>query len=131
MKIELLDKRLAGKILIVLCSGLIVFHICNLFGFIPLNITWLGRVESSLSGLLFGLLSIFINSVVIACAVAMCGFVNSQRLRALVQPVLPFVFWWLVGNTIANLFAKSMIEVVVFTPILIVLTICFYRIRKA
>ena len=128
--INKLRPELAGKILIGISSALIVFHVLNLMGLIPLNITWLGHINSDPTMLIMGLLSIFINGVVFLCAMVKCNYVTSIFLRSCVERILPFVFWWLVGNTVANLFSVSIFEAIVFTPILVVLTICIYVIKN-
>lgn len=124
--INSIESGLAGKILIGLSSGLIGFHIINMLGLIPVNVTWLGRVDADRTMLFMGLLSIFLNLIVIMCALVKCNYVSVPLLTSIIVTILPFVFWWLVGNTIANLFSKSIFEVVIFTPILVILTFCFY-----
>ena len=125
-----IEPRLAGNILIGVCSALIIFHVVNMLGLIPLNITWLGRVNADRAKLVMGSLSILINCVIILCALVKCNYVNNAFLTTSIERVLPFVFWWLVGNTVANLFSKTTFEVVVFTPILIILSYCFYIIKN-
>jgi len=128
--LDKLDVALAGKILIVIPSCLVVFHIVNLLGFIPLNITWLGQIDSNRTMVIMGLVSICLNLVLILCALVTCHYWNSPFLSPIVEKILPWVFYWLVGNTIANLFSKSTFEVVVFTPILLILTVCMYKIKN-
>lgn len=127
--LDKLDLELAGKVLIFVSSCLVVFHVANLFGYIPHNITWLGQIDSNRTMLIMGLVSMALNLLVILCAVVKCKFWNSATLYSFVEKILPIVFWWLVGNTIANLFAKTKFEVVVFTPILVVLTVCMYKLK--
>jgi len=127
--IEKIGFKLAGLILIGLCSALLVFHISNFFGLVPLNITWLGRIESNSTMQIMTMISLILNAIIILCATVKCQFIKSPTLLPMVNRMLPFVFWWLIGNTIANLFSKSNFEVLVFTPILLVLTICVYRIN--
>jgi len=124
-----LDSKLAGKILIAVSSFLILFHVANLLGYIPRNITWLGQIDSKRTILIMAFVSIALNLIIIFCAVIKCNYWNSDFFNPVVEKILPFVFWWLVGNTIANLFSRSGFEVVVFTPVLVVLTFCMYKIR--
>lgn len=128
--IRKLSPKLAGHILIFISSALIVFHIVNILGLTPMNITWLGHVDTDRTKQIMGLFSIFINSAVILCAVVKCNYVRRTSFKLIVERILPFVYWWLVGNTVANLFSKTMFEVIVFTPVLVVLTICVYIIKS-
>jgi len=121
-----LDAGLAGKILLGISSLLIVFHIVNMLGVIPQNITWMGQFSSKRTLLIMGLVSIALNIAIIFCALVNNKYITDPKLQSFGEKLIPFVFYWLVGNTIANLFAKSTFEVVVFTPILLILTICMY-----
>lgn len=125
-----LDPGVAGKILIGICSVLVVFHVANFFGKIPLNISWLGRIDSNSTLKIMSFVSIILNVIIIICALVKCKYINNARVIALVETILPIVFWWLVGNSIANLFSKSKFEVVVFTPLLLILTVCVYVLKN-
>lgn len=122
---------LATKTLLIIPSALIVFHICNLCGLIPLNIVWMGRITSDKTMLLMGSVSILINAVMVFIALVKCGHISQRWALSITEKLLPIMFWWLVGNTVANVFSTSMFEVVVFTPILILLTLCCYKVWKA
>jgi len=121
-----LDYEIAGKMLIAICSTLVIFHLANIFGMIPINITWLGQIDSDNKIKLMSVASVALNMIIIFCAAVKIEYVKSTYLILVVEKVLPFVFWWLIGNSIANLFSKSKFELVVFTPLLIVLTVCVF-----
>lgn len=127
--INKLNLKLAGMVLIILPSLLIIFHICILLRLIPHNIVWTGRITSESTITIMALFSILINSVVIFCAAVQLQYINNSKSIYFVEKALPFVFWWLIGNTIANLFSTSKFEIFAFTPILIILSVCFYRIK--
>lgn len=125
-----IGQNLAAKILIGISAALIVFHTANLFGLIPMNITWLGKIEADRTMLIMGAVSILLNAAFVLCAAVELKWVRSPLLASVVEKILPFLFWWLVGNTIANLFSETVFEVVVFTPVLVVLTVCIYRLKN-
>lgn len=127
--INKLKLKPAGLILIVLPSLLIIFHICILLKILPSDIVWLGLTSESTTTIL-ALVSILINLIIIFCSVVQLQYLKNKTALSIVEKILPVVFWWLVGNTIANLFSKSSFEIYVFTPILIILTICFYKIKS-
>lgn len=126
-----LSAKLAGTILIILPSLLIVFHLCIFMRILPHNIVWTGRITSESTVSIMAIISILINLVVIFCAAVQMNYLKDNRAILIAEKILPFVFWYLVGNTIANLFSKTPFELYFFTPILIILTICFYRIWKS
>lgn len=125
-----LDPKLAGKILIGTCSMLVVFHVANYLGKIPVNVSWLGRIDSSNGIKIMSLVSIALNVIIIICAAVKCKYINNAYLTSVVEKVLPIVFWWLVGNSVANLFSQFTFEVVFFTPLLVVLTVCVYVLKN-
>ena len=127
--INKLNYELAGSVLIFLPAILILFHIANMLGLIPVNIVWTGRIASESMMFVMGTVSILLNGAIMICAMVKLGFIRNDACQTIVEKLLPIVFWWLVGNTIANLFSKSPFEVIVFTPVLVVLTLCFYRIK--
>ncbi len=128
--IKVLSFDLALKTLIVLPCALILFHICNILGLVPVNIVWTGRITSDSKMQVMGMVSILLNAIILLCALAKARYIKNEYFQLLVEKMLPFVFWWLVGNSVVNLFSKSKIEAVVFTPILVILTICCYRIMR-
>lgn len=127
--IQKLKLKHAGLVLIILPALLIVFHICIFLKLIPSNIVWLGQVSSESSSAIMAIVSIVINGILIFCSIVQLQYFKNKTAHAIVEKMLPFVFWYLVGNTVFNLFSKSSFEVYFFTPILIILTICFYRIK--
>lgn len=94
-----------------------------------MNIVWTGRVTSGPSMVVMGLVSILLNAIIVFCALVKAKTISNTVYRPIVEKMLPFVFWWLVGNSVVNLFSKSYFEVMVFTPILVILTFCCYRIN--
>lgn len=127
---EKLSYALAAKILVVVPCLLIIFHLCNLLGFVPLNIVWTGRVSSSKAFFAMGILSIVLNIAYMWFGLVRGKTIDKPSFQTFANRLYPFLFWWLVGNSIANLFSKSRFEVFVFTPVLILLTICCYRVRS-
>lgn len=129
--IDKLSYSLAARILVVVPGMLVIFHICNLLGWIPGNIVWTGRLSSNDTMILMGIVSVALNVAYLWFGSVRCNYIETANSTAWANKLYPFLFWWLVGNSVANLFARSNIEVLVFTPILILLTICCYRVRYA
>ena len=129
--IDKFDYNLAARILIIAPGILVIFHICNLFGLVPGNIVWTGRISSSKTMLLFGLVSIALNFTYMWFGAVRGNYIQNLFSDSLANKLYPFLFWWLVGNSVANVFSKSNFEVIAFTPILILLTICCYRVRNS
>lgn len=129
--IDKLSYKLAARILLVVPCLLVIFHIANLFGLVPVNIVWTGRISSSNTMMLMGMFSIALNVAYMWFGAVRSNYINNEFSERFSNKVYPFLFWWLVGNSVANLFSKSTFEIVVFTPILILLAICCYRVRNS
>lgn len=128
--IDKLNYKLAAHILIIVPALLVIFHVFNLLGLVPENIVWTGRISSNKTMLFFGMVSIFLNIAYMWFGAVRSHYIQNTFSDNLAKRIYPFLFWWLVGNSIGNLFSKSNFEVIVFTPILVLLTVCFYRVRN-
>ena len=127
--IEKLNYRFAALALILVPGLLIVFHVANLLGFLPVNIIWTGRITSTNAMYAMGLVSIALNIAYMWFGAVRVGYIKNTTALAFSNKLYPFLFWWLVGNSFVNLFSKSYIEVYLFNPILLLLVICCYRVK--
>ena len=118
----------AAMVLLCVPLVLIVFHIANILGLVPQKIVWTGRVTSAGAALLLGIVSISLNLALVFCGATQLGLLRGTGFRRKAEMLTLWMMWWLAGNTIVNLFSRSKFELIVFTPILLLLTICCYRI---
>ncbi len=77
---------------------------------------------------IMGSFSILLNLIILFSALVKGKYLKKEAHQVMAAKVLPFMFWWLVGNTLANLFSESRWEALIFTPILLILTLSIYRI---
>ncbi len=112
-------------LLIAICA--LVYHFLIVTQVIPYNIAWGGRLESLSAMYVFEAVSITINLLIIAVIATKGGYL---------KPVIPLkvvsvVLWALVVifslNTIGNIFAKTLFEALVFTPVTLVSAVFCYR----
>ncbi|MBK8291500.1 MAG: hypothetical protein IPK96_11760 [Flammeovirgaceae bacterium] len=114
------------RILILIFTATIGFHILILFGAIPYSMVWGGRLTSWTSMLVFELFSLILNSYFLFVMVCKAGILKTN-----VPPVLLSISCWIMGalflfNTLGNAFSLDETERIIFTPITAVLCVlCF------
>lgn len=121
--------RLINLLLIVFLLT-VLFHLLVLTGVIPFSGVWGGRLETVQDMYRFEAVSILINILVI--------FVLVQKRKNLLEgspnKVINAVLWIFMGlfllNTVGNLFAESVVEKVLATPLTLIISVLIYLINK-
>lgn len=123
--------RFAINLILSILGILVVFHLCVLSGLIPGDIVWGGKFQNESQLMKFEILSVIINAFMILI-VAMKG--QYVRIRLPIK-LLDIILWLMtllfMLNTIGNLFANTLTETIIFTPITIILTVLCFRIVRA
>ncbi|KAA9332867.1 hypothetical protein [Adhaeribacter soli] len=125
--IKLLSTRTAAYGLILIQSLVLVFHFLVLFGVVPFEIVWGGRLKSAEEMRVFESVSIILNTLMIAVVAIYAGLlplnVNRKMLR--------FAFWVMFVlfalNTAGNLLAVNEYERMIFTPLTFLLAVFSLR----
>jgi len=120
----------AIKIMLVLLSAVMVFHILVITQVIPYTIVWAGKLKSVKDMYQFEGSSIFINLMLILMLLAKGQYIQlpvSQKFISIVLWLFVFLF---ALNTIGNLFAKTNFEKFVFTPLTFISSLLLFRIVK-
>ena len=125
--IKKINIRFAATLMLVLLSCIVVFHLFVLSGAIPYNVVWGGRLESASQMYMFEVVSITINLMVITIIGIKAGYIKpfiSKR-------ALTFLLWALAMlfalNTVGNLFATTILETILFTPLTLISAVLCYR----
>ena len=119
--------RAASITALAILSAVVLFHVLVVSGIVPKTIVWGGRISDPAQVVRAEIVSIMI-LLVTAAIVAM-------RWRSLAQGAPNVVAavgtWVLVGlfavNTVGNLFAKTLFERAVFTPLTLLLALLMLR----
>ena len=120
----------AIKIMLVLLSAVMVFHILVITQVIPYTIVWAGKLKNVKDMYQFEGSSIFINLMLIVMLLAKGEYIQlpvSQQFISIVLWLFVFLF---ALNTIGNLFAKTNFEKFVFTPLTFISSLLLFRIVK-
>lgn len=109
--------------LILGLSALLIFHFLILLKIIPYNMVWGSRLKSDKEMYRFEIVSILINSFLLFII-----FVHSNMLTLSFPKILMTLFLWMMTvlfalNTLGNMVSKNKLELRLFTPITVLLTI--------
>lgn len=118
----------ASKILIVLPSLFLIFHLLIIAGVLPLSIVWGGRLTEQ-TMLPFELLALALNLLLMLVGGVAGGFMTSPFARFVVGKIQWFLFYFVVVNTVLALFSTTLFEVLL-TPVTEIYAVCLYRIAK-
>lgn len=112
-------------ILVIACT-VIVFHLLVLFRVIPYTIVWAGKINTVEQMRVFEMVSLAINLLLIITILIKGKYLKINIHPKIIQVILWIFFILFVLNTIGNLFSKSTFELVVFTPLTLLLALLFY-----
>ena len=123
-------KKSLPIILNLIFIGLLAFHFSILFGLIPYDIVWGGKLNSKEEMISFELVSISLNLFFLWISLQIAGWVKIILNRKTIQIIL-----WIMGilfliNTLGNLASENSLETMIFTPMTAFLSLaCIYIAR--
>jgi hypothetical protein len=123
---KLISAKLAGKIMLVLMSALIIFHLLILFKIIPSDIVWGGKIENSETGLVFTELISLIITLIFMIIIA-AKIKNPLKYKKLINIEVWIIFIYFVLNIFGNLASESPIEKLIFIPLTLILSFLALR----
>ena len=116
---------IASWSMVLLFAAIIVFHILVLLGYIPTAIVWGGRHTTQRDIIKLELVSISVNIILLLFSMSNLRL-WLKPLPYILNKVLLVIFALLfMLNTLGNLYAKTNLERIIFTPITAYLAICF------
>lgn len=127
----MLDKipyRFALQAMMVLLSLVLVFHLLVLFGVLPYEIVWAGKLKNESDMRSFELVSLAVNAIIL---LVIWSKANPERIKVPAK-TMSYMLWLIVFifsmNTLGNLFAETKLEALVFTPFTFVSAVLCMRI---
>ncbi|MBK6348167.1 MAG: hypothetical protein IPF68_19940 [Bacteroidales bacterium] len=118
----------AIRTMLVLLSLIALFHLLVLSGVIPYTITWGGKLRSLTQMRLMEFISLLVNTLLMVVISMKAGYLNPFLRPRAITLILWFFVVLFALNTVGNLFAESMFEKLVFTPLTLVSAILCRRI---
>lgn len=114
-----------ANIVLILVSFTIIFHLLVMIGVLPYDMIWGGRLESESSMYMLESVSLVVNFFILWFVSMKVGYTK----KLVSDRILNIVFWIFAIifalNTLGNLFSESRLEAFLFTPITIILAVCF------
>lgn len=123
-------QRFAMLFMIGLNTLVILFHVFVLLEVIPYDIVWAGKLGSAEEMIKMELVSIFINLLLLIVLVIKIKWIKWNIPEKLLNGILWVYIVLFVLNTIGNLFAKTMFEKLVFTPLTLLSAILLWIIVR-
>ncbi|MCS4435367.1 hypothetical protein [Aquiflexum gelatinilyticum] len=127
---KFLTQNFAANGILLITSATLVFHFLILFGIIPFENTWGGRLENREQMIVFESISILITILVIIAVGIRIGYLNwdvKHKLLSVFFYILSLVFGL---NTLGNIFADNDFEKYFATPLTLILAIFCLRLAK-
>lgn len=124
---KLISERFAVLTMQLLFSGILVFHILVITGFIPFDIVWAGKLKTKEEMIVFETVSILLNSVMMLVVAIRGKLIKLKDREKLITGVLWAMVLLFGLNTVGNLFAESSLETIIFTPVTFILALLSLR----
>lgn len=119
------------SVILILFILIVIFHFLVIFGIVPFQNVWGGRLKTQEEMLKFEAFSIVLNLIFIAVVLVKAGFWKvkiSPKIISLLLWIMTILF---ALNTIGNLFAVNDLEKYIATPITFILSVlCFILARE-
>lgn len=125
--IKKININLAINILLSISFLMLIYHIFIILEFIPYEIVWGGRLKTIDEMYRFETVSVLINLAIISIVLVK----RNQMKSEFSSKVVTILLWILAGvfilNTVGNLFAKNILEVMIFTPLTLISAVFSFR----
>lgn len=121
------SEKFAIKLLFIIFISMMVFHALVLFGIVPFDMVWGGRLKSMDEMIPFEITSITLNAIMLIAVM-----IKGRLMNVSVKPiVLKIAFWCMfvlfTTNTLGNIFSSNTMERMIFTPLTLLLAVLSLR----
>lgn len=122
-----ISERFAVLVLLLIFSGVILFHLLVLSGAVPFDIVWGGRLKTKEEMIVFETVSLILNGFMMVVIAIRGKFLKISRGEKLITGILWGMALLFGLNTIGNLFAENSWETIIFTPMTFILSVLSLR----
>jgi len=112
-----MTKQQAIKTMIGLLIAVLLFHLSIITQIIPFTIVWAGKINTVDEMRIFETISILVNLLLLILFLLKGNFIKHKISHKVLNGILWFFLVAFILNTVGNLFAKTMFERWVFTPL--------------
>jgi len=126
-----MSKKNALILMFCILGALLILHTLIITEQIPYEKVWAGKLKSVEEMRLFETFSILLNVFILAILILKYNFLQKRKNNRVIDMLIWVFVWLFILNTMGNLFAKSMIELVLGTLVTLASAIlCFIIVRK-
>lgn len=125
-----MKKTTALTVMLLITELLLIFHLSIVFGLIPYDQVWAGRLTSIEEMYQFETVSILINVFILIVLFIKRRMLKQQKQNKWIDYLLKAFGVFFAINTIGNLFAESKIELILGTAVTLTLSILFFRVSR-
>lgn len=125
-----MKKITALTVMLLITELLLILHFSIIFGLIPYDQVWAGRLTSVEEMYQYETVSILINVFVLIVLFIKRRMVKQQKQNKWIDYLLKAFGVFFAINTIGNLFAESKIELILGTAVTLTLSILFFRVSR-
>jgi heme/copper-type cytochrome/quinol oxidase subunit 4 len=122
---KLISERIAGIILIVMMSLLIIFHLLIIFRVLPSDMVWGGKLENSSQVLMMELIALVIT--ILFLTIILLKLSRTQKIRKLINVAVWIIFIYFSLNVLGNLASENTVEKAVLTPVALIMALLTLR----
>lgn len=127
---QFLSQKKAIKVMIGLLITVLLFHFLVLFQVIPYAIVWAGKIHTIRELVQFETVSITVNLLMLWVFLLRGQFIKNRLSGKILNGIIGLFAIVFALNTIGNLFAETVFEKVVFTPLTFIsVLLCIWIIR--
>ena len=124
---QLISSTKAAQILYVFFALTLVYHLLVIVGIIPLDMAWGGNLKTTREMYLFESISIGINLLIIFLVAVRTNKINMAISPKILRVLFVLLALLFLLNTLGNVFAKNILESIIFTPITGISALLFIR----
>lgn len=114
---NIISDKIASIGLLTTLSLIIISHFLVLFGIIPFEIVWGGRLTNSSQMFQFEIVSISLNLIMLVIVAIRSGYLCIDHNKKLITVSLWIMAGLFLLNTIGNLLSNNALEKIIFTPL--------------
>lgn len=127
---RLISANVAGKILIILLSLLLIFHVLVLFHLIPFQIIWGGQLENAPENLmLLEIVALAVTVLFIIIVLQKMRLMKIGESRRIINIGIWAIFAYMILNTAGNIASSIELETMIFAPLTLLLAFFALRLR--
>lgn len=117
-------------ILNIIFSIIIIFHFLVIFGKIDFKYIWGGRINNLEEMYVFETISILLNILFLFLTYLFKSLIKNNKSTKVLKYIFLIISFIFFINTIGNIFAVNQLEMLIATPITLILSILFLRLSQ-